>query len=53
MGHADNVELNTLEYLKNKNNNLKISQWFLDPVSRKGPDYLNNTKEDFSNLKIH
>ncbi len=44
MGHADNVTLDTLEYLKNKNNHLKITQWFLDPVSKKGPDYINNKK---------
>ena len=44
MGHADNINLETLEYLKNQKRNLKISQWFLDPISRYGPDYLNNKK---------
>ena len=44
MGHADNINLETLEYLKNQNKNLKISQWFLDPISKYGPDYLNNKK---------
>jgi len=42
MGHADNVKKETLDYLKNKNKNLKISQWFLDPITKLGPDYENN-----------
>ena len=44
LGHADSVKLDTLKYLKKKNKNLRISQWFLDPLSRNGPDYLNNKK---------
>jgi len=42
MGHADNVKKETLDYLKNKNKNLKICQWFLDPITKLGPDYENN-----------
>jgi len=42
MGHADAVKTETLDYLKNKNKNLKISQWFLDPITRLGPDYVSN-----------
>ena len=44
MGHADNIDINTLEILKEKKKSLKIAQWFLDPVSKYGPDYLNNKK---------
>ena len=44
MGHADNIELATLDYLKNKNRSLKIAQWFLDPVTKHGPDYTMNKK---------
>ena len=44
MGHADNIELATLDYLKNKNKSLKIAQWFLDPVTKHGPDYTMNKK---------
>jgi glycosyltransferase involved in cell wall biosynthesis len=44
MGHADNVQTRTLDYLKTKNKNLKICQWFLDPISKYGPDYINNKK---------
>jgi glycosyltransferase involved in cell wall biosynthesis len=42
LGHADSVEKSTLIELKEKNPNLKICQWFLDPVSKFGPDYLKN-----------
>ncbi len=43
LGHADSVTNETLDYLKNKNKNLKLSQWFLDPVGRYGPDFKKNT----------
>ena len=42
LGHADNVFRETLELLKNKDKYLKITQWFLDPLSKKGPDYKKN-----------
>ena len=42
LGHADAVSVNTLDYLKSKNNKLKISQWFLDPLGRFGPDHDKN-----------
>ena len=44
MGHADNTSLETLYYLKEKKKELKIAQWFLDPITKQGPDYLNNKK---------
>mgnify|MGYP006076844927 FL=1 len=44
MGHADNVSVETLDYLKNINKNIRFSQWFLDPVTKLGPDYINNKK---------
>ncbi len=40
LGHADAVTNDTIEYLRKDNS--KISQWFLDPVSRYGPDFANN-----------
>ena len=42
MGHADAVSKETLDLLKSKNKNLKICQWFLDPLSKTGPDYKKN-----------
>ena len=44
LGHADSITNETLDYIKNKNKNLKICQWFLDPVGKEGPDYLKNNK---------
>lgn len=44
LGHADAITLETLDYIKSKNNNIKICQWFLDPLGKYGPDYIKNTK---------
>ena len=43
LGHADSVSNETLDYLKNLNKNLRISQWFLDPIGKSGPDFIKNT----------
>ena len=43
LGHADAISLDTLDYIKSKNNNIKICQWFLDPLGKYGPDYIKNT----------
>ena len=40
LGHADNVSVETIDFMKKKQS--FISQWFLDPVSKFGPDYINN-----------
>ena len=42
LGHADSVSPDTLNFIKNKNS--MISQWFLDPLGRFGPDYKNNKR---------
>ncbi len=42
LGHADRVQPETLIEAKNSDPNLKISQWFLDPLSKYGPDYEKN-----------
>ena len=42
MGHADLVSPNTLRELKDDYPNLRISQWFLDPLNKNGPDYKRN-----------
>ena len=52
LGHADNIFNETLEYLKNRNKYLKISQWFLDPVSKNGPDYKRNRDRIISKSNI-
>ena len=44
LGHADSITNETLDYIKSKNKNLKICQWFLDPLGKNCPDYLKNNK---------
>ena len=41
LGHADAINIDTINALK-KINNVKICQWFLDPIIPKGPDYYKN-----------
>ena len=43
LGHADTVLNETLLKIK-EIKNVKICQWFLDPLIKKGPDYFNNKK---------
>ena len=52
LGHADKVNSETLEIIKHKNKNIKISQWFLDPLSTKGPDFLNNKKRILDKIEF-
>ncbi len=44
LGHADRVSNETLSIIKDTQKDLKIAQWFLDPLSKYGPDHLNNSK---------
>ncbi len=44
LGHADRVNTNTLRAIKSLNKKIKIIQWFLDPLSKYGPDHLANSK---------
>ena len=38
----------TLRDLKKSYPNLKIAQWFLDPLNKRGPDFLKNKSEFLS-----
>ena len=51
LGHADAVDNNTLQELKDSNKNLKICQWFLDPVVKNGPDYVKNNERINNKVK--
>ena len=42
LGHADMVNSDTLGELKDDYPNLRIAQWFLDPLNKKGPDFEQN-----------
>ena len=50
LGHADSVSKETIDFLKKDNS--KIAQWFLDPVSKYGPDFLNNKKRIIEKDKL-
>ena len=52
LGHADGLSLKTLDYLKSKKHDLKISQWFLDPLSKYGPDHQKNQKRILDKNKL-
>ncbi len=42
LGHADSIFPQTLKDLKKDYPNLKIAQWFLDPLNKNGPDFTKN-----------
>ena len=41
-GHADGVFKSTISNIKKINSSIKFTQWFLDPITKLGPDYLKN-----------
>ena len=52
LGHADAIHVDTLDYFKKQKPDLRITQWFLDPLGKYGPDFKKNTarvthKKDF------
>ena len=44
-GHADLIHRSTLEIIKSYNKNLKVAQWFEDPLIENGPDYEKNKEK--------
>ena len=44
LGHADSILPDTLGEIKDDYPDIKIAQWFLDPLNKKGPDYERNKK---------
>ncbi len=42
LGHADSIYPQTLRNLKQNYPNLKVAQWFLDPLNKRGPDFVKN-----------
>ncbi len=51
LGHVDSINKSTISELKNLNKNLRICQWFLDPIHKDGPDYIKNNDRISNNLK--
>ncbi len=52
IGHADLIRYNTLEYLKNNYKSLKIAQWFLDPLTKNGPDFEKNKARILDKIQL-
>ena len=52
LGHADRVKQETLLQMKQLNKDLKIAQWFLDPLSKQGPDHESNKKRILDKIDI-
>ena len=50
LGHADLIYVSTLRKLKSFNKNLKIAQWFEDPLITSGPDYNENSQKVIDKL---
>ena len=44
LGHSDLISSQQLGELKNDYPNVKIAQWFLDPLNKDGPDFERNKK---------
>ena len=52
LGHADRVTQQTLIKMRELQKNLKISQWFLDPLSKFGPDHKTNKERILNKIDI-
>ena len=53
LGHADSIYPQTLRDLKKNYPNLKIAQWFLDPLNKKGPDFNKNKERILVVIELH
>ena len=51
LGHVDSINKSTISELRNLNKDLRICQWFLDPIHKNGPDYIKNNDRISNNLK--
>jgi len=52
LGHADMVSVDIIDNLKNEYSNLKIAQWFLDPLNVNGPDYEKNKNRILNKIDV-
>jgi glycosyltransferase involved in cell wall biosynthesis len=51
-GHADLINKDTLSYLRENYNNLRIAQWFLDPLIDGGPDFEKNKSRILDKIEL-
>ena len=52
LGHADLVASKTLAEIKKNQPEVKIAQWFLDPLNKEGPDFDKNKKRILDKLNF-
>ena len=52
LGHADMISKDVLYSLKKDYSNLKITQWFLDPLNKNGPDFYKNKRRILDKSEI-
>ena len=52
LGHADNLLREPLYKIKKNFSGIKISQWFLDPLIKTGPDFVKNKTRILSKSDI-
>ena len=51
LGHADLISSEQINELKSDYPNVKIGQWFLDPLNKNGPDYERNKSRILDKIK--
>ena len=51
LGHADLISASQIEELKSDYPNVRIGQWFLDPLNKRGPDYERNKSRILDKIK--
>ena len=52
LGHADLISLDIIDNLKKEYSNLKVAQWFLDPLNIKGPDFEKNKNRILDKIDV-
>ena len=52
LGHADLISKDQIAELKDDYPNTKFSQWFLDPLNKKGPDFFRNKQRILDKAKV-
>jgi len=51
-GHADLISKEQIQELKEDNPNTKFAQWFLDPLNKKGPDFVRNKERILDKIDV-
>ena len=52
IGHCSRINFKTFEKIKKINKNIKIIQWFVDSLTKVGPDYTHNLNTFYKYFKI-